>query len=141
MFSCISRPVNGDENAVPTDLESRSSESSMKTPKRGLEKVGSKWRTMKSTHLRPNKISRFELNIKSNNTWTLDSDLAEYANKLIHNLAEYANKLIHNFALTQVVTERIVDKNPVPTNIKGENIPDPYLQKLIVELNKRIPLS
>ena len=130
MFSCISRPVNGDENAVPTDLESRSSESSMKTPKRGLEKVGSKWRTMKSTHLRPNKISRFELNIKSNNTWTLDSDLAEYA-----------NKLIHNFALTQVVTERIVDKNPVPTNIKGENLPDPYLQKLIVELNKRIPLS
>ena len=107
---------------------------------------------MKSTHLRPNKISRFELNIKSNNTWTLDSDLAEYANKLIHNLAEYANKLIHNlaeyanklihnFALTQIVTERIVDKNPIPTNIKGENIPDPYLQKLIVELNKRIPLS
>ena len=130
MFSCISRPVNGDENAVPTDLESRSSESSMKTPKRGLEKVGSKWRTMKSTHLRPNKISRFELNIKSNNTWTLDSDLAEYA-----------NRLIHNFVLTQVVTERIVDKNPIPTNIKGENLLDPYLQKLIVELNKRIPLS
>ena len=96
---------------------------------------------MKSTHLRPNKISRFELNIKSNNTWTLDSDLAEYANKLIHNLAEYANKLIHNFALTQIVTERIVDKNPIPTNIKGENLLDPYLQKLIVELNKSIPLS
>ena len=38
MFSCIPcrmAMVNGDENAVPTNLESSSSESNTKTPKKG----------------------------------------------------------------------------------------------------------
>ena len=40
MYSCIScrmATINGGENAVPTDLESSSSESSFKTLKRKLE--------------------------------------------------------------------------------------------------------
>ena len=70
----------------------------------------------------PSKIVRFELNIKSN-------------------LTEYANTFIQNFASTQTVTERILVKNPVSANIKGENLLGPYLQELMVEQNKGIPLS
>ena len=65
----------------------------------------------------PNKIVRFELNIKSN-------------------LAEYANTFIDNFTPTQTVIKRILVKNPVSTNIKSPSL---YFQELMVEQNKRIP--
>lgn len=68
----------------------------------------------------PNKIVRFELNIKSN-------------------LAEYANTFIENFTPTQTVIKRILVKNPVSTNIKGEDLLGLYFQELMVEQNKRIP--
>lgn len=38
---CRMVTVNGDESAVPADLKSRSSQSTMKTPKRGLEQKDS----------------------------------------------------------------------------------------------------
>ena len=68
----------------------------------------------------PNKIVRFELNIKSN-------------------LAEYANTFIENFTPTQTVIKLILVKNPVSTNIKGEDLLGLYFQELMVEQNKRIP--
>lgn len=68
----------------------------------------------------PNKIVPFELNIKSN-------------------LAEYANTFIENFTPTQTVIKRILVKNPVSTNIKGEDLLGLYFQELMVEQNKRIP--
>ena len=47
--------VKGNENAVPADLKSSSSESTTKTPQRGLEQAYSndpqKWRVMKPIHL------------------------------------------------------------------------------------------
>lgn len=56
----------------------------------------------------PNKIACFKLNVQSNNTWVLDP-----------NLAEYVKKFIQSFNPRQTVTEHILGKNPVPTNIKG----------------------
>ena len=139
MFSRISLRMaseSGDVNAVQTDPESNSSESSIKAPKRGLDQGGEdnppsqETGDSEGTAPPPNKIARFELTVKSNNSWALDPDLAKYA-----------NDYILNFAPVQTLAERILDKNPVPTNIKGENLLDPYLRELMVEQNKRIPLS
>ena len=85
--------VNGDENAVPTDLESSSCQSTTKTLKRGLEQVDSNdppHEVENSEANQPlNKIACFELNVKPNNTQALGLDLAEYANVFIQNFTEY----------------------------------------------------
>ena len=55
--------------------------------------------TVKPTHLQ-RRIACFGLNIKSNNTWILDPDLAEYV-----------NRFIQSFVPTETVAECIIDKN------------------------------
>ena len=57
----------------------------------------------------PTKIGWFDLDEKSNNAWTLDP-----------NLVNYADKYIQNFMLNQTLTEGIFNKCLIPTNIKGE---------------------
>ena len=126
--------VNGDKNAVATELKSSSSESSAKTLKRKSEQVDTNDPPNEvkddETNPPPNKIASFELNVKSNNTQVLGMDLAEYA-----------KRLIQNFTSTETVTEGILDKNPVPTNNKRKNLLDLYFRKLMVEQNKHIALS
>ena len=75
MLSRISRriaTVNGDENAVPTDFKTSTSENSTKTLKRGLEQVCSNDSPSDveagEADPPPNKIARFELNVQLNNT-------------------------------------------------------------------------
>ena len=58
------------------------------------------------TNLLPNKFTRFELNIKSNIKWSLEP-----------NLAEYANRFIQKFVPTETFTGCIIDKIQVPTNM------------------------
>lgn len=41
----------------------------------------------------------------------------------------------------QTLTEGILNKNSMPTNIKSENLLDLYLRKLMLEQGKRIPTS
>lgn len=76
------------------------------------------------------KIGRFELNKEANNTQTLYSTLADYT-----------NKNIQKFMFNQTLTEGILNKNSMPTNIKSENLLDLYLRKLMLEQGKRIPTS
>ena len=105
-----------------------------KPPKRGLEQVGlnepAKEKEDGEANPPPNKTSSFELNVRLNNIWAFDADLGEYVDRLIQNVSP-----------TQTVLESILDKNTVLTNIKTENLLDPYLRKLKVKQNKRIPLS
>lgn len=50
----------------------------------------------------------------------------------------YANRFMQNFAPTQTVTGHILDKNPVPPNIKS---PRTVFAGTYGEQNKHIPLS
>lgn len=51
----------------------------------------------------------------------------------------YANGFMQNFAPTQTVTGHILDKNPVPPNIKGKNLLEPYLRELMVNRTNIFP--
>ena len=41
----------------------------------------------------------------------------------------------------QTLTEGVLNTNPVPINIKSENLLDPYLRELMLEQGKNVPLS
>ena len=71
-----------------------------------------------------------KLSDNSNNTWEINADLADYANKHIKILV-----------LNQTSIEGILSANPIPFNIKGDFILNPYLRELLSEQGKRFQLN
>ena len=73
----------------------------------------------------------FELSHNSSNTWQINSDLPDYA-----------NKHIKIFELNQTLIEGILSANSIPFNIKGDFLLVPYLRELFSGQKKRwFPLN
>lgn len=114
-------PESFEDMVTSVNTESTSIESQSKTLKRGLDLVGltepSFQKHLNEDHiLPPTKIGRFELNEEGNNAQTVE-----------FNLPGYASKYIQNFMSNQALTEGILKKNPISTDIKSENL-DSYLR-------------
>ena len=136
MFSRISRRMaedsateinqeSGDKDKSQEENQS-STERQIETPKRGYPSTS----TNGDTSEPPRKLGRFELSGDSNNAWEINDELASYA-----------NKFIKNFCPNQKLVDDILLKNPVPSNIYGEFLLDPYLRELLSDKGKRVPIN
>ena len=118
-----------EENEIPTtDLieENSNNESITRTPKRGIEQVSVENDSQLET---ATKIARFELS-EETEKWTLDPELAKYA-----------NKYIDTFITNQSLKENILVENPVPANVHGCKKLDSFVREMLVEQNKTICMS